>query len=619
MASKPPVFAVLTVAPVSTLSAETAPFSTFAGLVGASAPATNKIAQGIGGGRARRNGVAAVSSSTLIPADAPPAGWTVHKYAGQITEAGGRALKRPLALAFDSAGDLFMSDAEEASGEREVFLERFGPTNAFKCQLGGELPDGEVQSLSVNDETGEVYVGETYTDEVWRFMPRAGCAYGPRVGESVHGHLFLAVDNAPGAHRGDLYLVESSELFEEWYAYDFETNNEGALTTYTELPEPPPPPRGFGPAGGEATPGSIAVDPVSGTVYVANPQRGVVDVYNANNEVQSPLFGTGEPTAVAVDPSDGEVYAIDAAHDVVDEFDSEGELIGEITGAHTPAGRFIEPRDVAVKPSTHEVYVSDPGAHAVDIFGPDEEAPRPAKPVTEAPSGIEPAMATLNGSLERNAGEPITWYFRYAKGSSCGDKAGTEETAIAEGETGLLHEHATIEGLEPASEYGVCFSDEGAEGARGLTSAASFQTAGLAPEAGSVSALQISPSGALLEGSVNPQNEATTYRFQYATNTSFTGAITVGEASFAEGVYPSESVEAAWLVGLAPRTTYYVRLIAENATGSATGPATSFTTLASSDSAVSFWSATEGETVAQARFEGYVDPDYQSTTSLFST
>ncbi len=570
-----------------------------------------------GGAPPRAAGGDARSPSPQAPAPAVTSSWTVHKYVGQITKAGSRALGKPFGLAFDGAGDLFVTDIAEKG-----FVDRYGSSGELECQLGSGFPEGDLTSVTVNDETGDVYVGESGDEETWLYKPQGGCAYKPPVRGEAHGPLYLAADNAPGPRHGDVYVMEVHVFSGAWQAWDVKTNAEGELepseTGATELPEPP---AGFQ-SGSEVAPAGIAVDPTSGTVYIPSSQYfNVVNIYNGEDALQARTLSTGdlfEPVAVAVDPTDGEVYVLDVERDVVDEFDSAGEWIGEITGAHTPAGRFIEPRDVAVKPATHEVFVSDAGAHAIDVFGADEHEPLVVTPTTEAASAVGTAGATLNGSLEHSAGEPLSWLFHYAPGSSCHGGSETERKPLTEGETGLLHEHATIAELEPATEYTVCLSDESTEGVPGGESAASFETAGLAPTGSAVTVKSVTPFDAVFEGSVNPQNEVTGYRFEYATNPNFEGATVAGAANFAKGTYPTQPVGPTDLAAaLAPNTTYYVRLVAEDATGRYTSPATSFTTGSASASGVSFWNAREGETVAQERFEGYVNPGYERTTCAF--
>jgi alpha-tubulin suppressor-like RCC1 family protein len=620
----------LPVRPLTVAPGETAPFAAPRGA----------STRGHDGGGAPRVGGAATTPASAAPSSSPgiradantfsPSTWTVHKYLGQITHAGARSLDKPVGLAFNSAGDLFVSDADRfetgVKPEEHGFIDRYGPTGELECEIGGGFPWGELESVGVNDETGDVYVAEDFlfTASVWLLTPEGKCFQTP-TGIEAGGLVSLTVDNAPGSHRGDVYLLADAPPYGGARPYDINTNGAGELQSLgSELPEPPDE---FS-EGSETLTSGIAIDPASGAIYLTNPQQGLylgnpngeVYVYNRENELQPQTLTTGEPfepIAVAVDPSNGEVYAVDALHRVVDEFNASGEFIGEITGAHTPAGEFIQPRNVAVKPATHEVYVSDEGAHAVDIFSADEEAPAAPVPASEGASGVGAEAATLNGAVERSEGEPLSWFFRYARGSSCTGGGQTERKPLAAGEKGLLHLHAKIEELEPSTAYSLCFSDEGAEGVLGMGSAVHFETGGLAPMGSPVSVSQITPSGAALSGSVNPQNQLTRYRFEYATSPAFSGASVVGEDSFAKGTYPTQFVNPANLDGLAPNTTYYVRLFAENATGQYTSQGTSFKTPIPTGPAVEFWGAAEGETVLQARLEGDVNPYYQSTTCDF--
>jgi hypothetical protein len=79
-----------------------------------------------------------------------------------------------------------------------------------------------------------------------------------------------------------------------------------------------------------------------------------------------------------------------------------------------------------------------------------------------------------------------------------------------------------------------------------------------------------------LAGTVNPNEQATTYVFEYGPSTAY-GSST---APAAAGAGPHEQAVGGSLAGLAPGTTYHYRIVATNASGSSQGEDRTFTTLA---------------------------------------
>jgi hypothetical protein len=110
-----------------------------------------------------------------------------------------------------------------------------------------------------------------------------------------------------------------------------------------------------------------------------------------------------------------------------------------------------------------------------------------------------------------------------------------------------------------------------------LTVAASSASAA-APTLGPVSATDIQGVSAVLDGSVNPQGIATTYRFEYGTSASLAGAAKTAATDAGSGS-GDESARAA-ISGLTPNTTYYFRLVATNSSGTTNGGIASFETTA---------------------------------------
>jgi hypothetical protein len=88
-----------------------------------------------------------------------------------------------------------------------------------------------------------------------------------------------------------------------------------------------------------------------------------------------------------------------------------------------------------------------------------------------------------------------------------------------------------------------------------------------APAATTLPASNLTPTGARLNASVNPQGQATTFSFQYGTTTAYGGAT----ASLSAGAGSATVPVLANIGGLTAGTLYHYRVIASNATGTRVG------------------------------------------------
>jgi hypothetical protein len=99
------------------------------------------------------------------------------------------------------------------------------------------------------------------------------------------------------------------------------------------------------------------------------------------------------------------------------------------------------------------------------------------------------------------------------------------------------------------------------------------------PLAETEAATSVTEGGATLNGSVNPDGQETTYRFEYGKTTAYGTSVPVPDASVGSG---SSSVKVSHAIaGLASGTTYHFRVVATDSSGIAAGPDGVFTTLAS--------------------------------------
>jgi hypothetical protein len=101
------------------------------------------------------------------------------------------------------------------------------------------------------------------------------------------------------------------------------------------------------------------------------------------------------------------------------------------------------------------------------------------------------------------------------------------------------------------------------------------------PAATTGAATAVSATTATLNGTVSPNKETTTHRFEYGTTTAYGSQTSAGTSSG-----NADRPVSADVAGLAPSTTYHFRLVATNASGTATGADAQFTTSAAGAAAV---------------------------------
>jgi hypothetical protein len=147
-----------------------------------------------------------------------------------------------------------------------------------------------------------------------------------------------------------------------------------------------------------------------------------------------------------------------------------------------------------------------------------------------------------------------------------------------------------------------------------ITPAATCGTA-QAPVVTTAAATGISPSGATLNGTVNPEGQSTTYQFEYGSTTAYGTVIPATPGSAGSG---STAVsESATLTGLAASTTYHYRLNATNATGTSNGADQQFTTSATGQAPAVTTGAASAVTSTGATLNGSVNPEGQAATYQF--
>jgi len=188
----------------------------------------------------------------------------------------------------------------------------------------------------------------------------------------------------------------------------------------------------------------------------------------------------------------------------------------------------------------------------------------PEKPVTEASSGETATTAILHGTVDPHSTIKAGWHFAYSNpgGSSCTEGPTTPQEQEPE-LVASTKVQATVSGLQPHEKYVFCLIATNSAGEEVAGSEATFATSLEAPTVVSENVSETRSKSAKLEAVLDPNNQETTYAFEYATNEALTGAKTIAGAGHIEG-FGEQSVSVETGEHLTPATRYYYRVSAKN-------------------------------------------------------
>ncbi len=485
----------------------------------------------------------------------------------------------------------------------------------------GDFSLTEQSGVAVNQETGDVYVGDTGKDRIARYG-ESGEPEGTLA--TVTEPTFLAVDNSTGGSNGDLYVVEQGDAITKLDSLGAPVTTWGT-TGHMES---------FGEILG------IAVDP-SGNLFVLG-ANGVLHEFGPDGSEAShcavPYLGTQTRVArsgIAVDSSD-DVYSIlqgfyseSWASHTVDEITSTCEPVTSAFG-----GEYVDWSGIAIDEADESLFRSRPLYHGeteteielisadesqVERFGRYEEFEGPGQLAVRSQNGtlyatdfkngeigifsvvnVEPPEVTIDPSSdvtgttarfraeinpEAPESHPPAWEvkYRFHCVPGCND-AGLEGSLASGSETSTVE--GTAEHLFPGTEYQVYITAENAGGVAraplGPEGGLPFHTETIAPSVEEAWVAEASGSTATVAVVVDPGGTQTGYRVKYVTKSQF-------EASgFAEAQETSEAlvtgaegvVVEVKMTELSASTPYVARLVAVNEDGTAVGPDVVFTTQA---------------------------------------
>jgi DNA-binding beta-propeller fold protein YncE len=539
--------------------ATTGLFGMLAAFLGADATTTSKM-----GGRALITTLAATAAFFVFPGMALAT--TGHGFTASFGSEGSAAgnLKEPAGVAVnDKTGDVYVVDRGnnriDEFTENGTFIRTWGwdvavgGLGGFEvcttgCKEGvagegaGQLDAPEAIAVD-NDATSaskeDVYVTNTVGDTIEKFS--ATGAYLSQLTGFASAVVGVAVDPA-----GDVWVAEANGSVQE-----FSDAVDNALL----------PPPGETPAF-VRHPG-IAVDSED-NLYLVRGSGHVAKFSKEGATLEEEVTSSGSATALTIDPATNDLYVDEGS--VVAQYGPFGiELKQEFASKQLTDGAGA---GISINSSTGAVYVADSLSDDVDVFTLGE-SPKEA-PQTEPASGETPSSAMLHGELNPGgATGKLEYQFDYNLGSSC---TGAQSVPVPAGEVAEAKKAvvaATATGLQPSAEYTYCLVAFNLFGeVRG--NEVPFKTEPAPPEIiGESTAVPVKATEATLEAKINPNNQETTYSFEYATSKAAIGTAGATKVPSTPGTLPAafnaegEPVSAP-TEPLTQNTTYYYRVVAEN-------------------------------------------------------
>jgi hypothetical protein len=301
-----------------------------------------------------------------------------------------------------------------------------------------------------------------------------------------------------------------------------------------------------------------------------------VHVYSDLGEELTEPAGVSQPAAIAVDPLSGDLYLYGEGSVTRRGFNCGNRCQPAESFA---LGELSDPQGIGIGPG-HLAYIADAGTSSIPVYG--VENVEPPLATIETPAPIIATGAHVEGHINPNAptGNPSTYDVQWE--FECFIVEGSKRLRVGcESESGKIladsSEHpveSDIKKLTPGVEYEVRLiaSNRGGTTEPGVR----FTTAAAPPDVGGVFATAITETSAALTAfELNPHGAETTFFFEYLPLSVFeaegfassqtlrtpVGTVPVGTA----GVEVSEPVG-----GLTLGTSYAYRLVATNSAGNLT-------------------------------------------------
>jgi hypothetical protein len=506
----------------------------------------------------------------------------------------------------------------------------YAPIGEFASGPGsgtGEL--NHPRRAAVDGSTGDIYVVDRDNNRVQVFKPSGNSAiYLTQFGGGVLvSPVGIAIDQSDGA----VYVADAGNSRIVRYESDHNPTPSFSLDGSFTSPSSG---TSAGQIGDFAA--SIAVDPTTGDILVADPGNNRVDRYHSDGSFVSAIDGSSSPEGaftslqdLAVE-ADGNVLVVDSVGEPfvpgtedtgdatrVERFDPSGTFLASIS----PLGKTytglvasdphngnvitarIEPHSALkfIRPNANALgYVMptfgtlgglavDPGASGrlyvvsdISGFGPaaGQTYVEVLSPVALPEVTIDPVSNVSSGEVDLSGtvnpeGVAAQWKFEYSIDGSHWSGAEAIPSSGAGNASVLVTGHLT--GLNPSEHYFVRLHATNIAG--GVTSdVESFTTTPVPPVVGATFVSPRTTTTARFNARIEPRNDPTSFYFEYGESESYGLTMPVSKDGDAGSQLNGSAIVSEEVSDLQPATTYHYRVVAENAGGAIPGPDHTFTT-----------------------------------------
>jgi phosphodiesterase/alkaline phosphatase D-like protein len=565
---------------------------------------------------------------------------TVTCFAG-IAGGGEGQFVEPVAIAVDNSGtssneDVYVADITVTGLEGYGRIEKFTSTGAYLATIPLSEREGgrSFMGLAV-DTNGKVWLAEIENglrvDEfdasgglitAWKDPSNADPGLAVDLSENVYADTgynggaitaFLTKYNNVGENLGFPSNCCSDGLAFDTATGELFADNETSVTQFDSSGNVI---RQFG-SGSLSSGQGIAVDPGTGTVYVADSTKGVIEAFPVvtlpdvsvlpPSEVKRTsvtLHGTVKPDGIDANGLRFE-YGLTNAYGT-----SEATSPPACPATETECPVTVNLTGLKLETTYH--YRLD----ASNVNGTNNSqdvtfttAPAVSGVSSGSASNVTPTSATITGSLEPE-GLETHYYCQYGFDTAYGLTSPAppgSETRAASGSPATC----ALSALQPRRTYHFRLV---ATNSYGTTVGAdqTLVTPSAPPSVDRQLTSVVRQTSAIMDAAVNANNEDTTYHFEYGSTASYGTSFASSDIGSAYGdVNVGQS-----LAGLLPAGTYHFRVVATNATGTSYGADQTFVTPSVAPPVVST-GAVSGVSANEASVSGTVDPEGFQTAYEF--